>query len=526
MMLQQASPMVKFEASPVESFVSTPGDSYSSLFPATSPSASDTMNPMEMLTPQSSTDDKQSSRLSVVPEGPDADDEDAPTSSDKKQTKKRKSWGQVLPEPKTNLPPRKRAKTEDEKEQRRVERVLRNRRAAQSSRERKRLEVEALEQRNKELESLLINAQKANLMLVDELNRFRRDSGVVTRSSSPLDPIRDNQVTLSQQLFGSQDGHNATGEHSNLVDDLMMSTTNPTVNPASLSPELGPLPDEAKTTSTETQPSEQTLATSPVLTQHVVRPAVSHVGGGAQVVSGFADSHVSLGMDAAAQDAAAFGLGDAFGLSAALDSDRYVLESGLLASPNSSTLDDDYLASDSAASFSDQSAFDLFNIDDFLNDEANHVASDIMAASDYAAADLGFEPQVQDSEIHILSSSPNLARPLMDATMVAMRLVSEGCDDRVENLRSESDGTRDEVRQLTRCLRDMALPSQEVLLTLLWALKVEERRIQRRSEALVEPESGTPADEPTKTYILKLSGMKRSRRRVGGTSAPKRLRLT
>lgn len=59
--------------------------------------------------------------------------------------KKRKSWGQVLPEPKTNLPPRKRAKTEDEKEQRRIERVKRNRLAAHNSRERKRQEVELLQ---------------------------------------------------------------------------------------------------------------------------------------------------------------------------------------------------------------------------------------------------------------------------------------------------------------------------------------------------------------------------------------------
>jgi transcriptional activator HAC1 len=50
----------------------------------------------------------------------------------------------VLPEPKTNLPPRKRAKTEDEKEQRRIERVRRNRLAAHNSRERKRVEVEHL----------------------------------------------------------------------------------------------------------------------------------------------------------------------------------------------------------------------------------------------------------------------------------------------------------------------------------------------------------------------------------------------
>ncbi|MCJ1481157.1 hypothetical protein MMC06_001313 [Schaereria dolodes] len=64
---------------------------------------------------------------------------------ERRTTKKRKSWGQELPTPKTNLPPRKRAKTEDEKEQRRIERVLRNRQAAQSSRERKRQEVEKLE---------------------------------------------------------------------------------------------------------------------------------------------------------------------------------------------------------------------------------------------------------------------------------------------------------------------------------------------------------------------------------------------
>ncbi|KAF2145070.1 uncharacterized protein K452DRAFT_284457 [Aplosporella prunicola CBS 121167] len=65
-------------------------------------------------------------------------------SNNKKEPKKRKSWGQVLPEPKTNLPPRKRAKTADEKEQRRIERVKRNRLAAHNSRERKREEMDRL----------------------------------------------------------------------------------------------------------------------------------------------------------------------------------------------------------------------------------------------------------------------------------------------------------------------------------------------------------------------------------------------
>jgi hypothetical protein len=74
------------------------------------------------------------------------------SSSASKPTKKRKSWGQILPEPKTNLPPRKRAKTADEKEQRRIERVKRNRLAAHNSRERKRQEVDALQEEKQALE--------------------------------------------------------------------------------------------------------------------------------------------------------------------------------------------------------------------------------------------------------------------------------------------------------------------------------------------------------------------------------------
>ncbi|KAL3956716.1 hypothetical protein ACCO45_009562 [Purpureocillium lilacinum] len=356
MALQQSSPMAKLEASPVESFISTPGDSYPSLFSATSPSSpSATINPMDMMTPKSYADDAESSRLSVVPEDPTpADGEATPESSDKKPAKKRKSWGQVLPEPKTNLP---RAKTEDEKEQRRVERVLRNRRAAQSSRERKRLEVEALEKKTKELETALENANKANKLLMDELSRVRCTSGV----------------------GASQDGVRMMSDSAaNLVDQLVLSNPNPTVNPASLSPELGPVSDAKP--------------------EDVVRPAVSHVGGGAQVVHGLTDSVTPLGLDSVPQDDAAFSLSDSLGLSAAFDADRFVLESSLLASPNSSTLDDDYLAGDCATGVA---SFDPFNIDDFLNDEASHVASDIMAASDFAAADYNFEPQVHDPEIQV-----------------------------------------------------------------------------------------------------------------------------
>jgi transcriptional activator HAC1 len=102
---QTPSPDIKFENSPAESFLSTPGEAYPSLFGT---SAATTMDPHEMMTPQSTTDDKQSELSSVLsglaPETPMTPG--SSTTSEKKQTKKRKSWGQVLPEPKTNLPPR------------------------------------------------------------------------------------------------------------------------------------------------------------------------------------------------------------------------------------------------------------------------------------------------------------------------------------------------------------------------------------------------------------------------------------
>ena len=60
---------------------------------------------------------------------------------------------------KSTLPPRKRAKTEEEKEQRRVERILRNRRAAHASREKKRKHVEYLEAYVLELENKLQQVQ-------------------------------------------------------------------------------------------------------------------------------------------------------------------------------------------------------------------------------------------------------------------------------------------------------------------------------------------------------------------------------
>ncbi|KAH3903008.1 uncharacterized protein SCODWIG_03190 [Saccharomycodes ludwigii] len=56
---------------------------------------------------------------------------------------------------KSTLPPRKRAKTKEEKEQRRIERILRNRKAAHKSRERKRQQLTYLSEKCNILEKIL-----------------------------------------------------------------------------------------------------------------------------------------------------------------------------------------------------------------------------------------------------------------------------------------------------------------------------------------------------------------------------------
>ncbi|OAL43289.1 hypothetical protein IQ07DRAFT_650353 [Pyrenochaeta sp. DS3sAY3a] len=97
----------------------------------------------------------------------------APSGSESRPVKKRKSWGQVLPEPKTSLPPRKRAKTDDEKEQRRIERVKRNRLAAHNSRERKRQEYELLQAEKDQMEDDLESYKQKMAQMEAELKFYR-----------------------------------------------------------------------------------------------------------------------------------------------------------------------------------------------------------------------------------------------------------------------------------------------------------------------------------------------------------------
>lgn len=101
---------------------------------------------------------------------------------------------------------RKRAKTEDEKEQRRIERVLRNRAAAQISRERKRLEIEKLEtekakmeQQNRFLLQRLAQMEAENNRLSQQVAKLSTEIRS-SRGSSPQS-VSAPSPTLAPVLF-------------------------------------------------------------------------------------------------------------------------------------------------------------------------------------------------------------------------------------------------------------------------------------------------------------------------------------
>lgn len=176
----------------------------------------------------------QNSLMTPEPTSPDSyynvKEESVEGDESRKPTKKRKSWGQELPIPKTNLPPRsaitaphpyshspltnisfsKRAKTEDEKEQRRIERVLRNRQAAQSSRERKRQEVEKLEgeksfieQQNESLKERLMTVEHEKFLLAQQVARMAAQIQAIKRGSSAT-PLVDSPSLGSDILTREQ----------------------------------------------------------------------------------------------------------------------------------------------------------------------------------------------------------------------------------------------------------------------------------------------------------------------------------
>ncbi|KAK8103212.1 Transcriptional activator hac1 [Apiospora sp. TS-2023a] len=518
-----SAPQVKFENSPAESFMSTPGGDFYPLF---DPSADDNnADPTEsVMTPQSIADSKDDS--------PHPDDESpAPESGDKKPTKKRKSWGQVLPEPKTNLPPRKRAKTEDEKEQRRVERVLRNRRAAQSSRERKRQEVEALEKRNTELEKLLDHQRKQNMMLMDELNKFRR-------GSSPMASCHPSPLTLSTPLFGGPEPAPET-KSGTMNDFILVPNHDDTIDPASISPELTPVPDAevVEATSAKDAPatSSASATTSTDMTQHPAAMLCDLQCQSVEVPQTWRATrqkshpalalYLQLNLLLTASSAMLSTMHRPLTLIAGALKHSLVLQ----ATPSilstiiwMVTLPPSYRSSTSPSTLVMMSAAQL---------QAQWRDTSRRSTKNSSPRSASTTLRIKSLQ-KLLTSSPILARPLLDATMELLRLVSEGCDDRVERLANGSPGIKGDRQSRGSLLwpSGASLPSREVLLTLMWAIQVEQRNMQKQArEATIvsRPASdnklGSSASVPlesdsNQTYVLSVA----TKRKRGSTSTTSR----
>lgn len=120
--------------------------------------------------------------------------------------------------------------------------------------------------------------------------------------------------------------------------------------------------------------------------------------------------------------------------------------------------------------------------------------------------------------------------------MEVLRLVSEGREDRVEGLACGSPGIKgDQSRGPLLWPDGASLPSREVLLTLLWALRVEERKIlllskENENVSSTSSRSGssvlrkkTPTTTINQTIVLSVGGKRKADGEADGTG--KRIRL-
>lgn len=98
---------------------------------------------------------------------------------------------------KTTLPPRKRAKTKEEKEQRRIERILRNRKAAHHSREKKRMHLQLLEQKCDVMERLLASIGNLDEVVSDEGRLLLQEYRSMAHSDGEKDEVEPSATASS-----------------------------------------------------------------------------------------------------------------------------------------------------------------------------------------------------------------------------------------------------------------------------------------------------------------------------------------
>ncbi|QLQ79312.1 hypothetical protein HG537_0B06600 [Torulaspora globosa] len=149
---------------------------------------------------------------------------------------------------KVTLPPRKRAKTKEEKEQRRIERILRNRKAAHHSREKKRMHLQLLEHKCDVMERLLACIGNLDDVVSDEghelLQEYRSmvqgddKTETVHVSSGPDDVQSTPQTALTPDSFVHDEEKADQGWDLLLTKSQQLSEPDPVFDESNLAPPL------------------------------------------------------------------------------------------------------------------------------------------------------------------------------------------------------------------------------------------------------------------------------------------------
>jgi transcriptional activator HAC1 len=369
-------------------------------------------------------------------------------------------------------------------------------------------------------------------MLMEELSKLRRSSGVLTRGSSPsLQPTAP--LTLSRSLFDSD-------VKPNMIEDFVLMDAGRTVDPSSLSPELTPVPDEQMSASeiaaSVLSANASTSTTSTDVTQHPAAvlcglqcpsPEVAQSWKASSSLHPALSIFLQLQLLLTASSAMLSACRNPLKLIAGALKHNLALR----ATPSITstiiwmvTLPPDYRISTSHNSLTTASAA-LLQARPRAASQSTKISTPASASSTLRIKSLQ----------KLLTCSPSLARPLKDATLGLLRLVSEGCDDRVERLADGSPNIEgDESRGPLLWPDGASLPSREVLLTLLWAIRVEERKMKAKEAAenlaapqlasITEPGSSSVLQDKTTNHkIVLLAAAKRKADMADRSS--KRLRL-
>lgn len=419
----------------------------------------------------------------------------------------------------SNGPHRKRAKTEDEKEQRRVERVIRNRKAASASRERKRQEAEALALRNKELEAQLSLLQERNQQLERELKIVRPEYG----ASSPT----NESVTFSQELFPPQAMSNMSQSSLDFLDDLLNTQHQApkTVDPMTISPALSPVPEEPEfeeATAHEEPAPQQPEAPKQQPAQAVQTTTSYHPSTQYPAAVLWHDLQCQRPVEAASW------------LSAALHNH---LTSVLMMLQIASSLSTTFLtlwatkalansptrtASRSTSSPRLPRSTALISIILTVTNPLTRASSStsISAPTSQATAQPTTPSSSNKKTLRLrtlrklLTCNRQLARPLQDATLEVLRLgftKESGATQVILGLEQLVGASV--APDLARQVADAHWPSKERLMTLLWAIRSLERRIELREQGVQDVKNRSSKMTPRVT-----TRMRRSRDRPRDTT--------